>query len=280
MLETPSRIWRRIEAREGRDIPSLPSIPLYEDSAEAIEEFEEETTGDILNSGLEDHHENVDEGEEEEETSRMHSTPMPPAARRPVSAPNSATTATASTARFAQSIASRSTRSSLASSSGTNATPLATSRGLSTRQTRHESLAASFDAPSLPRIPPSPGVGTTRPLSAGPKGRGRYSVSSMDEANATRTSVPDVYLPPLDDGEVEVEGITMEAQREMSLADVDQDDGLPSFMRATARPGSQPLTPASKKQDGSLSIVSEAKVRRLCFSLSACVYGLLLDVTL
>jgi len=265
MLETPSRIWRRIEAREGRDIPSLPSIPLYEDSAEAIEEFEEETTGDILNSGLEDHHQEdqyddeIGGDEEEEETSKMQSTPMPPAARRPSSAPPSATAPTASTTRFAQSVASRS-RSSLASSASTNATPLATSRGLSMRQARHESFTVSFDTPSLPKISPSSGSGTSRPLSAGPKARGRYSVSSTDEANATRTSVPDVYLPPLDDGEGEVEGITMDVQREMSLADVDQDDGLPSFMRATARSSGQPLTPASKKQDS--SIVSEAKVRR------------------
>ena len=32
MLETPSRIWRRIEAIEDRDMPSLPSLPPFEDS--------------------------------------------------------------------------------------------------------------------------------------------------------------------------------------------------------------------------------------------------------
>ncbi|KAJ8454238.1 hypothetical protein ONZ45_g19381 [Pleurotus djamor] len=30
-LETPSRVWRRIEAVEGRDMPSLPSLPTFDD---------------------------------------------------------------------------------------------------------------------------------------------------------------------------------------------------------------------------------------------------------
>ena len=34
MLETPSRIWRRIEAVEDRDMPSLPSLPPFEDSVD------------------------------------------------------------------------------------------------------------------------------------------------------------------------------------------------------------------------------------------------------
>src|ERR1700722_19818626 len=36
--ETPSRIWRRIEAVEGRDMPSLPSLPQFEDSQESSDD--------------------------------------------------------------------------------------------------------------------------------------------------------------------------------------------------------------------------------------------------
>ena len=35
MLETPSRIWRRIEAIEDNDMPSLPSVSPFEDSVDA-----------------------------------------------------------------------------------------------------------------------------------------------------------------------------------------------------------------------------------------------------
>jgi hypothetical protein len=41
MLETPSRIWRRIEAVEDREMPSLPSLPPFEDFSIDPEEPEE-----------------------------------------------------------------------------------------------------------------------------------------------------------------------------------------------------------------------------------------------
>ena len=46
MLETPSRIWRRIEAVEDRDMPSLPSLSPFEDSSMRRRSF----LLDIINS--------------------------------------------------------------------------------------------------------------------------------------------------------------------------------------------------------------------------------------
>jgi hypothetical protein len=44
LLETPSRIWRRIEAVEGDSMPSLPSLPHFDNSASA--EYEPPSTHD------------------------------------------------------------------------------------------------------------------------------------------------------------------------------------------------------------------------------------------
>lgn len=47
LLETPSRVWRRIQDIEGQEMPSLPSIPLLEDSAEnSSESTDLDLTGD------------------------------------------------------------------------------------------------------------------------------------------------------------------------------------------------------------------------------------------
>ena len=95
LLETPSRVWRRIEAGEGKDMPSLPSLPAFEDSAD----------GQISESNDED-------TEASQDSLGVHSTPA-------LMSSNTATStirppsSTSSTARFAQSIASRSTKSGL-----------------------------------------------------------------------------------------------------------------------------------------------------------------------
>lgn len=58
MLETPSRIWRRIEAIEDRDMPSLPSLPLFDEDSEVMQNDYDDQFQEDLNI-----------------SSRIHSTP-------------------------------------------------------------------------------------------------------------------------------------------------------------------------------------------------------------
>jgi hypothetical protein len=123
MLETPSRIWRRIEAVDGRDMPSLPSIPVFDDSADVEDSsISVPEVRDDLNHSYGD--------------TPVHSTPATVSSHtatfsmRPASSTYSAT-------RFATSIASRSTKSALSS------------RGMSLM----EGHADSFDASMIPSLP-------------------------------------------------------------------------------------------------------------------------------
>ncbi|KAF8238118.1 hypothetical protein L208DRAFT_1243498 [Tricholoma matsutake] len=125
MLETPSRVWRRIEAIEDRDMPSLPSLPPFEDSVEADIALDEH-----LSNNLSPIH-----------SSPMHSTPAASAhhtAASTIRPPSSAS----STARFANSLVSRSSKSSLGMTS---------SRGISSNKSPHDSFNISV-IPSLPNI--------------------------------------------------------------------------------------------------------------------------------
>ncbi|KAI8969366.1 hypothetical protein BD414DRAFT_503572 [Trametes punicea] len=102
LLETPSRVWRRIQADQDRDMPSLPSLPAFDDSTES------QITMD------EDSEENM------QIASPLHSTP---AALSHAASTMQAPSSTSSTARFANSLASRSTKSSFANSRGTLPVP-------------------------------------------------------------------------------------------------------------------------------------------------------------
>jgi len=119
MLETPSRIWRRIEAVEGKDMPSLPSLPAFEDSADQSSESQEDSIIDLGNP------------------QPIHSTPAAFSSHTmtTIRAPSS----TSSTARFAQSIASRSSKSALS-----------VSRGSVAKQPQED----SFNISSIPSLPP------------------------------------------------------------------------------------------------------------------------------
>lgn len=204
MLETPSRIWRRIEAIEQRDMPSLPSLPPFEDSEEVDDEPQEsgENDDELL--------ENV-----EDVLSPIHSTPT--AAHYTVTSTLQATESNSSTARFAHSIASRSNKSS----------------GGLTRNSQSE----SFDVPSLPAIYPTHATGS----------------DSEEEGIESKSSVPDVYLPPEDDGEHHISG------PDFSLADAlgsVSREGSPPFLSEILRED----TLKKKGYDYSLSLKSEPKV--------------------
>lgn len=116
LLETPDRVWQRIKDVEGREMPSLPSLPAFEDS-EFPTVMEETTT-------------------EEESLDPIHSTPAP-LSNATVRPPSS----TKSTARFALSLASRTAKSSASISRGFSA---------SARSTVPED---SFNISAIPSLP-------------------------------------------------------------------------------------------------------------------------------
>ncbi|KAF9479579.1 hypothetical protein BDN70DRAFT_878644 [Pholiota conissans] len=165
MLETPSRIWRRIEAVEARDMPSLPSLPPFEDSQE-VEESQ------LVAPTQQDDEDQYDDLFDDVISSPLQSTPT--ATHYSTTTAFRAPSSTSSTARFAHSIASRSNRSS----SGM------TSRGMLLRKSQHD----SFDIPSLPDIPPTAGIS-------------QFSEEAEEEDVEKSNSVPDVYLPPPDEDE-------------------------------------------------------------------------------
>ncbi|KAJ4474994.1 hypothetical protein J3R30DRAFT_633332 [Lentinula aciculospora] len=129
MLETPSRIWRRIEAEGSQDMPSLPSVPGFNDSAEISISSDDPS----LNRGG---YEQEDEPSFGRMNSPIHSTP---AASHHASTIR-ATSSTSSTTRFANTLV-RSGRSSLAHSS--------VSRALISRQ----SYPDSFEISAIPSLP-------------------------------------------------------------------------------------------------------------------------------
>lgn len=159
MLETPSRVWRRIEAVEDRDMPSLPSLPPFEDSAE-IDQSSSEIDAALRDENLSDI------------SAPIHSTPAAISSHTATSTIR-AKSSTSSTARFASSIASRSTKSSLALSAKTNG---------SSNSARRSQRADSFDISSIPSLPDA--------KNAEPE--------SNDEWEEESNSVPDDHLPPED----------------------------------------------------------------------------------
>ena len=124
-LETPSRVWRRIQVDQEQDMPSLPSLPAFEDSAapSSVAESDHESSQDDMQIA-----------------SPIHSTPhVLSHIASTVRAPSS----TSSTARFAHSLASRSSKSSLS-----------VSRGLSATARMSVGHAEdSFDVSSIPSLP-------------------------------------------------------------------------------------------------------------------------------
>ncbi|KAG1881054.1 hypothetical protein F4604DRAFT_1992869 [Suillus subluteus] len=100
MLETPSRIWRRIQAADEGEPPSLPSLPAFDDSGAQDSDSDHHSTDDGL------------------DILPVHSTPAPLSAHT-VTSTIRLQSSTSSTARFASSLASRSVSAKSSSASRT-----------------------------------------------------------------------------------------------------------------------------------------------------------------
>lgn len=177
MLETPSRIWRRIEAIEDEDMPSLPSLPPFEHSA-----ILEESSNEPGQPDSEDQYDDDDESL----SSPLQSTPA--STQHTVTSTFRGSASTSSTARFAHSIASRSNRST--------ANNMTLSRALSSRRSQHD----SFDIPSLPRIQPRTNHDTMAT---------EGEEEGEEEEEESKSSVPEVYLPPEEEEEDEENELSM-----------------------------------------------------------------------
>ncbi|KAF9038520.1 hypothetical protein BJ165DRAFT_1352368 [Panaeolus papilionaceus] len=209
MLETPSRIWRRIEAIEDRDMPSLPSLPSFDVSAE----IEESTAQPIVDN-------------EDDAFSDLDSLSSPvtstPASHHTATLTGRLPSSTSSTARFANSIASRSNKSM--------------SGLLSSRLSSRKSMHDSFEVPSLPRIQTK-----------------ATEEHDDDDDEQSKSSVPDVYLPPDEDQDGHPE-----LDREYSLTDALESISRSSSPSFPGPPISQGATP-KKNYDYSMSLKSEPK---------------------
>lgn len=169
LLETPSRIWRRIQAVEGQDMPSLPEVPAFEDSADADpsssrllpQESDDTTDEDDPLQGI---------------SSTRHSTPAASqyaSTLRPFGSANS-------TPRFVNSFGSRKS--------------FVASPGIGFRTSPRDSLGINKLSP-LPRIDLAVDVDDN-------------DISGHDLGQESKSSVPDVYLPPPDDEDEEDVSIT------------------------------------------------------------------------
>ena len=114
LLETPSRIWRRIEADEQNDLPSLPELPTFEDSNDV----------NATTTSEESHHSAF------HPTSPLQSTPAPPSNQTTIRLQSSKSSST----RFAQSIASRASRSGSGFSSSTGSVSKCSPPSISTQR--------------------------------------------------------------------------------------------------------------------------------------------------
>ncbi|EKM50608.1 uncharacterized protein PHACADRAFT_152721 [Phanerochaete carnosa HHB-10118-sp] len=161
ILETPSRVWRRIQDIEGQEMPSLPSIPVMED----LTEMHSETTDDLDASRM---------------SNPITSTPAAFSSHHNTvsTIKPSLTLGTGSTARFANSIESRSSKSMTGmSASGSKS-------GLSKQQlVKQQPQQYSFDMSMIPSLP---------------QPHDDMEIRSSDQD--THDSVADAYFPPADAG--------------------------------------------------------------------------------
>ncbi|KAL4266485.1 Pericentrin/AKAP-450 centrosomal targeting domain-containing protein [Pleurotus pulmonarius] len=187
LLETPSRIWRRIEDIEGRDMPSLPSLPPFDDdSADDDSLSSSNILGKLKDAGDDESNKSIDMSLDI--SGPAHSTPAPSSH---YASTIRATSSVSSTARFAHSIASRSAKSASLGLSGTacRTSMGRTSRG-SIRRDEDEMSMDSFDASVITSLP------VVDPATETDEGDMGTVETSKDGTQEESISVPEVYLPP------------------------------------------------------------------------------------
>ncbi|KAF7430968.1 hypothetical protein PC9H_006683 [Pleurotus ostreatus] len=187
LLETPSRIWRRIEDIEGRDMPSLPSLPPFDDDSADDESLSSSNIlGKLKDAGDNDSNKSIDMSLDI--SGPAHSTPAPSSH---YASTIRATSSVSSTARFAHSIASRSAKSASLGLSGTagRTSSGGNSRG-SVRRGEDEMSMDSFDASVITSLP------VVDPATETDEGDLGTVEISKDGTQEESISVPEVYLPP------------------------------------------------------------------------------------
>src|ERR1700733_10930673 len=166
LLETPSRVWRRIDAAEGADMPSLPSLPTFDDSAQNSSE-----EGSVLSNHLDNHkthnlstvYSESDEDEPVGDVEPVHSTPAPQGLSAYTGTGSLGTgsrfgtrgvipSSTSSTARFTSSIASRSMNGNTGRSGSHHHGLSSLSKGTSASAIQGGELGESFDVSTIPSI--------------------------------------------------------------------------------------------------------------------------------
>jgi hypothetical protein len=160
-LETPSRIWRRIEAVEGKDMPSLPSLPHLDDSHELTHSPDEEEEEELV----QDEHASFDV------SLPMTSTPAALSYHTATSTVHDPSV-TSSATRFALSIASRSSR-------------FASSKNSTSSRRTHDLDYQSFE------------VSEIQPL---PSLHDEVQHLSEDDMELSKETIPEIHLPPDEDG--------------------------------------------------------------------------------
>lgn len=155
-LETPSRIWRRIEDNEGQDMPSLPSLPAFEDSA-----YPDHTA-----TSEDDHNNNSQSLSDPNLSLSLPYTSTPAAISVHTATTIRPPSSTTSTTRFAHSIDSRShgrsgSGAGFSTVSNTGSFRLGRSDTRSPQTRANSFTRNSFNdisiIPSLPQIDPEPG---------------------------------------------------------------------------------------------------------------------------
>ena len=139
LLETPSRMWRRIEADEQNDLPSLPEVRLQ------VPAFEDSNDVNATTTSEESHHSAF------HPTSPLQSTPAPPSNQTTIRLRST----TSSSTWFAQCIASLS-RTSRSGSDFSSSTGSVSKRSLSSISTQRPEI--SFDDISAIPSYPQPDV--------------------------------------------------------------------------------------------------------------------------
>ena len=257
-------------------MPSLPSLPTFDDSAQNSSE-----EGSVLSNHLDNHkthnlstvYSESDEDEPVGDVEPVHSTPAPQGLSAYTGTGSLGTgsrfgtrgvipSSTSSTARFASSIASRSMNGNTGRSGSHHHGLSSLSKGTSASAIQGGELGESFDVSTIPSIRAGGEEGEVEEaLDDGSQGA-EEDEGRTHSLRRSKDSVPDMYLPPADDEERVQDLSLTEALESVSRASSPFPlDDEPGFAQEYEIGFGGETTP-KKKYDYSASLRSEPKVRR------------------